>query len=78
MASADTLHAPSPALFSVPLLGPVARVLTRSDVLPLLVILLLLVLWGAAVALFGLPALYLPAVVASPLVLVVLVLISIG
>ncbi|MEZ5750773.1 MAG: hypothetical protein R3D60_02020 [Paracoccaceae bacterium] len=40
---------------------------------PLFVAVVLLAIWGAAIATFGLPALYLPAVIASPLMLVLLV-----
>lgn len=62
-----------------PLLGALAHEVTanRSN-LPLYLIAVLLGLWGAAVYAFGLPGLYLPAVVAAPLMIVVLVLISRG
>ena len=78
MASADTQPARSPAFYRLPLIGPVARAVTSPSVLPLVLIAVLLVIWGAAVALLGLPALFLPAVVASPLVIILLVLISLG
>ena len=77
MASADTFATNTPVSFRLPLFGAIARAWTgdRANV-PLYAILVLALIWGTAVAVFGLPALYLPAVVASPLMLVMLVAIS--
>lgn len=42
------------------------------------VLALIVVLWGASVALFGVPGLYMPAVAAVPVIFLTLVLISRG
>ncbi|MCW1404183.1 hypothetical protein [Pararhodobacter zhoushanensis] len=79
MASADLSYTPAPAVYRVPLLGAIARELAEGDAdYPLYLILALVSIWGLAIFFFGLPALYLPAVVASPLMVVVLVAISRG
>ena len=79
MASADMSYTPAPAVYRIPLLGAIARELAEGDDdYPLYLIVALVSVWGLAIFFFGLPALYLPAVVASPLMVVVLVLISRG
>ena len=74
-------YAPSrPSLIRrLPVLGPIARELAEGDEeFPLILIVALLSLWGCAFMLWGLPALVLPALVAAPLMMVVLVLITRG
>lgn len=79
MALAEPTLTRSPLFYRVPLFGPVARELAQGDAdYPLYLIIALVAIWGIAISLFGLPALYLPAVVASPLMIVVLVAISRG
>lgn len=41
-------------------------------------LLVVFVLWGASVALFGLPGLYLPAVMAVPVIFVLLIRLTLG
>ncbi|MCB1391405.1 MAG: hypothetical protein KDK12_20020 [Rhodobacteraceae bacterium] len=80
MAAADIALAPAPlTLDRVPLFGAFARALLGTHgVLALVAVALLLILWAGAVVAFGLPGLYLPAVVAAPLMVAMLVLISRG
>ncbi|MFN4099366.1 MAG: hypothetical protein ACK4GT_06280 [Pararhodobacter sp.] len=79
MASADISLTRTPAVYRLPILGAIAREWAEGDPdFPLYLILAILGVWGVAIMLFGLPALYLPAVVASPLMLGVLFLISRG
>ncbi|MBN8290815.1 hypothetical protein JI664_02445 [Rhodobacter sp. NTK016B] len=79
MAVADSRYVPTPVAYRLPLLGAVLRELAEGDAdYPLYLIVALLAIWGIAITFFGLPALYLPAVVASPLMIVVLVMISRG
>lgn len=79
----STLDLDSPARTSfirrLPLFGPIARELAEGDTdYPLYLIAALLSAWGCAFMLWGLPALVLPAIVAAPLMLVLLVLITRG
>ncbi|MFN3955527.1 MAG: hypothetical protein ACK4LQ_13825 [Pararhodobacter sp.] len=63
----------------LPVLGPLARELAEGDDdFPLILIVALLSAWGCAFMLWGLPALVLPALVAAPLMMLVLVLITRG
>lgn len=82
MAAVDiTLVRPSrtPFAYRLPILGAIAREWTEGDPdFPLYLILALVSIWGMAILFFGLPALYLPAVVAAPLMVVMLILISRG
>jgi hypothetical protein len=81
MASADaSLHSTrTPFAYRLPIFGAIAREWTEGDAdFPLYLILVLVSVWGMAIFFFGLPALYLPAVVASPLMVAMLVLISRG
>ncbi|PTW98851.1 hypothetical protein [Pararhodobacter aggregans] len=81
MASADIAvpNARRSFAYRLPILGAMAREWTDGDPdFPLYVILALVSIWGIAITLFGLPALYLPAVVAAPLMVVMLVLITRG
>lgn len=69
----------SEVIYRVPVLGRLVREQTEGDPdNPLYLILALVCLWGSAVLMWGLPALYLPAVVLAPLGLLMLVLISRG
>ncbi len=77
MASADMPT--TPFAYRLPILGAIAREWAEGDAdYPLYLILALVSVWGIAITLFGLPALYLPAVVAAPLMIVVLIAISRG
>lgn len=79
MASADIALARRPAVYRLPILGAIAREWAEGDAdFPLYLILALVSVWGLAIVTWGLPALYLPAVFASPLMIVVLVAISRG
>ena len=63
----------------LPFLGPIARELAEGDVdYPLYLVAAALALWGCAFMIWGLPALVMPALVAAPLMLVLLVLITRG
>jgi hypothetical protein len=62
---------------SAPLFGALARKIDGSTAI-LLTLIVVLAIWGGAIALFGVPALYLPAVVASPVVIALLVWITFG
>ncbi len=76
---AVTPQSREPFIRRLPFLGPVARELAEGDAdYPLYLLVALLSLWGCAFMLWGLPALVLPALVAAPLMLVVLVLITRG
>lgn len=80
MAAADPDLAPStPFAYRLPVLGAIAREWAEGDPdFPLVLILALVCLWGIAIMTWGLPALFLPAVFAAPLMIVVLILISRG
>ena len=79
MALADPQTTARPLSWRLPILGPILREWTEGDVdFPLYLILALVSIWGIAILTWGLPALYLPAVAASPLMLLVLVAISRG
>lgn len=74
MAIADSFTHQSAAFDRVPLFGAITRKLADSDGdLPLILLLVVALAWGGAVAIWGIPALYLPAVVASPLAILGLV-----
>jgi len=79
--STPTLAAQSrePFIRRLPLLGPIARELAEGDAdFPFYLLIALLSAWGCAFMLWGLPALVMPALVAAPLMLLVLVLITRG
>lgn len=79
MAATDPTSAPPPFVYRLPLLGAIAREWAEGNAeFPFYLLLALLSGWGCAVLLWGLPALYLPAVAATPLVLLVLVLLTRG
>lgn len=66
-------------LFSVPLLGRMAKEVTYGDADNIYYALLTLVsAWGCAFVTFGLPGLYVPALLLVPVVLLALVLLSRG
>jgi len=69
----------APFIRRLPLLGPIARELAEGDAdYPLYLLAALLSAWGCAVMVWGLPALVIPALLAAPLVMAVLVLITRG
>lgn len=79
MASADKIAPKAQNAHRVPIFGAIAHELSHRSVhFPLYVILVVLVVWGIAIALWGLPALFLPAVVFSPIMLGILVMIGRG
>jgi hypothetical protein len=68
-----------PFIRRVPLLGPIARELAEGDAeYPFYLLAALLSAWGCAFMVWGLPALVMPALVAAPLMLVLLVMITRG
>jgi hypothetical protein len=75
----DTQRPRDPFMRRIPVLGAIARELADGDAdFPLYLIAALLSAWGCSIMLWGLPALVMPALMAAPLMLVVLVLISRG
>lgn len=62
----------------LPLVGPLLAALASADGRPFLAILAALVLWGIAIMLWGLPGLFVPAVVLTPVVFLLLLAISRG
>lgn len=67
------------AFYKIPVLGWMARDVAEGDKDNIWYALAALAaLWAIAVMTWGLPALYLPAVLAAPLMLVLLVLITLG
>jgi hypothetical protein len=68
-----------PFVYRIPVLGAIAREWAEGDKdFPLMLVLAFVSLWAVAVALWGLPALYLTAVALVPLMGVLLVLITLG
>ena len=79
MTTADSLPHRTPGAFRVPILGAIAREWAEGDPeFPLYFILALVSAWGCAVLIWGLPALYLPAVGLAPLMLLGLVALTRG
>ena len=76
----SNLDAPArPVLYRIPVIGWILRDLREGDEDNIWYLLAALVsLWAIAIATWGLPALYLPAVAAAPLCLVMLVVITRG
>ncbi len=83
----DRFSMPRPSLprltrrsfYRVPVLGWIARDLIEGDADNIWYLLAaILCLWIMAIMTWGLPALYLPAVIAAPLVMVLLVIITLG
>ena len=83
----DRLSLPRPTIprltrrsfYRVPVIGWIARDLVEGDADNFWYLLAgLLSLWIIAIMTWGLPALYVPAVIAAPLVLVLLVIITLG
>lgn len=79
----STLTLPSrsrePFIRRLPILGPIARELAEGDGdYPFYLLIALLSAWGCAFMFWGLPALVVPALIAAPLMLVVLVLLTRG
>jgi hypothetical protein len=75
-----TVNAPAtPLIYRVPLLGAVLREWAEGDAdYPLYLVVALVSIWGIAIMTWGLPALYLPAVAFSPIMLMILVLLTRG
>jgi len=68
-----------PLIYRIPVLGAIAREWAEGDRdFPFVLILALLSAWACAVAIWGLPALYIPAVIAAPGMLVMLVVLTRG
>lgn len=79
MTTADSFAPRTPVFYRVPLFGAIAREWAEGDAdFPLYLIVALVSAWGCAVALFGLPGLYLPAVAFAPMMLGLLVAITRG
>lgn len=79
MATAETFAPRSPRSIRMPILRALIRIGAWGKAnFPLYLILALVSAWGIAIALWGLPALALPAVVLGPLMLVLLVAITRG
>ncbi len=79
MASADTFAPSTPIFHRLPIFGAIAREWADGEAnFPLYLVLALLLAWAGAVVLWGLPGLYLPAVVLSPVMLLTLVAIGRG
>lgn len=76
----STQDAPArPLLYRIPVLGWILRDLREGDEDNIWYLLVALIsLWAIAIATWGLPALYLPAVAAAPVCLIMLVLITQG
>jgi len=63
-----------PLLRRIPIIGAVARELAEGDPdYPFYLLLAVVSAWGCAVFLWGLPALYLPAIALAPAVMFVLI-----
>lgn len=72
-------RAPVPLIYRIPLIGALAREWAEGDPdFPLVFAVTLILVWACAVAIWGLPALYLPAVAAVPVMFVFLILITLG
>lgn len=81
MAAVDLASMPKrkPFVYSLPILGGIAREWSEGDAdFPLYLILALASVWGISIFTWGLPALFLPAVFFSPVMLFILVMISRG
>jgi len=78
MALAD-IRTATPLAYRLPVLGALAREWAEGDPdFPLVLVLALVSAWGCAIAIWGLPALYLPAVAAVPVMLATLVALTRG
>jgi hypothetical protein len=77
-----SIHANAPAtplIYRVPLLGAILREWAEGDDdYPMYLVVALVSIWGIAIMTWGLPALYLPAVFFSPVMLLILVLLTRG
>lgn len=70
---------PVPIVYRIPVIGAIAREWAEGDPdFPIAFALTLLLAWVCAVALWGLPALVLPALAAVPVMFLFLVLITLG
>jgi len=68
-----------PFIRRLPVFGPIARELAEGDAdYPFYLLAAALSAWGCAFMVWGLPALVIPALVAAPLMLIVLVMITRG
>lgn len=75
----DTHPRHTPFIRRLPVIGPIARELAEGDAdFPFYLLAALLSAWGCAFMLWGLPALVIPALVAAPLMMIILVLITQG
>ncbi len=79
MAATDKSVSATPMIYRVPVLGGIAREWAEGDKdFPFLLVFALLSAWACAVFIWGLPALYLPAVMLAPGMLVMLVVLTRG
>ena len=70
---------PVPLVYRVPFLGGIAREWAEGDAdFPFFLVLALVLAWACGVAIWGLPALYLPAVALAPGMLAMLVVLTRG
>lgn len=68
-----------PLVYRIPVIGAIARECAEGDAdFPLMLVFALVSAWAVAVALWGLPALYLTALAIVPVMGVLLVLITLG
>ncbi|GAB4266913.1 MAG: hypothetical protein Kow0013_16400 [Pararhodobacter sp.] len=79
MATVNVNAAATPLVYRVPILGAILREWAEGDAdYPLYLVVALVSIWGLAIMTWGLPALYLPAVAFSPVMLLILVLLTRG
>lgn len=77
MSKIDTTLTAAAEIAATPAPAP-ATPANRSDTLILMITLFGIVLWGLSVAAFGIPGLYIPALIAVPVIWVLLILITRG
>ncbi|MCC5970979.1 MAG: hypothetical protein JJU15_13620 [Pararhodobacter sp.] len=69
----------TPLIRRLPLIGPIARELAEGDAdFPFYLLAAALSAWGCAFMIWGLPALVIPALLAVPMVMLTLVLLTLG
>ena len=79
MATSDTHDSAIPLIYRVPVLGAIAREWAEGDKdFPFFLVAAVVLAWACAIFVWGLPALYLPAVIAAPGFLLLLVVLTRG
>lgn len=79
MAATEQHRNETPLIYRVPVLGAIAREWAEGDKdFPFVLVAALVLAWACAVFIWGLPALYLPAVIAAPGFLLMLVALTRG